>query len=79
MPTVIVRDGVRVCVYRREHQPPHVHAETGSGEVLAYLGGHGVSRWDSEPGVTKSDARKAVAIVEEHLADCWAMWRKYHR
>jgi hypothetical protein len=78
MPTVIVRDGVRVFVNIREHQPPHVHVDTGSGEVLAYLGEDGVSRHGHEPGVTKSDLRKAVNVVEAHLADCWAMWRRYH-
>ena len=78
MPTVIVRDGVRVSVNIREHQPPHVHVDTGSGEVLAYLGKDGVSRHGHEPGVTKNDLRKAVNVVEAHLADCWAMWRRYH-
>ena len=78
MPTVVTHNGVRVSVYIREHQPPHVHADTGSGEVLVYLGDDGVSRWEREPGVTQSDVRKAVNVVEDHLADCWAMWRKYH-
>ncbi len=77
MPTVIVRDGVHVEVYSRDHQPPHVHAKTGSGKVVVYLSDEKSLQWAAEANVTKSDVRKAVNVVQDHLADCWAMWRRY--
>lgn len=79
MPTVVVRDGVRVEVFIREHQPPHVHAKTGSGKAIVYLSNEERLEYEADANITKSDIRKAVNVVENHLAECWAMWRKYHK
>lgn len=81
MPTVIVWNGIRVEVYSHDHQPPHVHVTTGSGKVVVYLSDETPLQWatDQAAKITRSDIRKAVNVVESHLADCWAMWRIYHK
>jgi hypothetical protein len=78
MPTVFICQGICVIVYVKDHPPPHVHAKTGSGEVVIFLGEDGVSRYVPASDMSKSDVRKAVNAVEDRLAECWTMWKRYH-
>lgn len=34
MPTIAIVDGVRLVVYPRDHEPPHMHAFFGEHEVV---------------------------------------------
>jgi hypothetical protein len=78
MPTTIVVDGFAVRVNVVEG--PHVHVIKGGREYrvrilhdgarLMMIGGY--------EKATRSEARRAVCIVEDHLEACWAAWSKWH-
>jgi hypothetical protein len=34
MPTLAVIDGIRVCMYYADHEPPHFHAIAGDHEII---------------------------------------------
>ena len=81
MPTVIVVDGFAVRVNIDEDgEGPHVHVFKGAreyririlgdGALLMTIGGH--------EKATRSEARRAVRIVEDHRDACWAEWSKWH-
>lgn len=78
MVNVADENGVRVWVNTKDHKPPHVHAETGSGEMLAYLGEKEMSGYEMLGNMTTSDMRKAEKVVNKNIEDCWRKWRKYH-
>ena len=37
MPTVSMFRGIKVCIYWRDHMPPHFHAFYGGSEVLVSI------------------------------------------
>jgi hypothetical protein len=80
VPTVFVLDGYRVQVYtRNEHQPPHVHVERAQTSIPVLIGEEVRWRgdWDGRRP-TDRELRRGVEIVGSRLADCLAMWNRYH-
>ena len=37
MPTISMFRGIKVCIYWRDHMPPHLHAFYGGSEVLVSI------------------------------------------
>ena len=37
MPTICMFRGIKVCIYWRDHMPPHIHAFYGGSEVLVSI------------------------------------------
>ena len=37
MPTISMFRGIKVCIYWRDHMPPHFHAFYGASEVLVSI------------------------------------------
>ncbi len=37
MPTISMFRGIKVCIYWRDHMPPHFHAFYGSSEILVSI------------------------------------------
>ena len=78
MPTVLEKDGFRITIRTRDHNPPHVHVYKADGQIKITIGS------ETEPteivGVwmNRSDARKAVAIVEENHMYLMAKWREIY-
>jgi hypothetical protein len=81
MPTVILVDGFAVRINIDEDgERPYVHVIKGAreyrvrilrdGALLMTIGGY--------EKATRSEARRAVRIVEDHLSACWAEWTKWH-
>jgi hypothetical protein len=75
MPTVIVVDGFAVRVdIDEDGEGPHVHVIKGGreyrvrilrdGALLMTIGGC--------EKATRSEGRRAVRVVEDHLSACWA-------
>jgi hypothetical protein len=56
--------GIRFFARPLDHTPPHVHAFTGSGEVIIEILGDGKVRVDLREdavrGATRSDVKKAL-------------------
>ena len=78
MPTVLEKDGFRITIRTRDHNPPHVHVYKADGQIKIALGS------ETEPigivGVwmNPSDAKKAVAIVEENRMHLLVKWREIY-
>ena len=37
MPTISMFRGIKVCIYWRDHMPPHFHAFYGGSEILVSI------------------------------------------
>lgn len=38
MPTISMFRGIKICIYWRDHMPPHFHAFYGDAEVIVSIG-----------------------------------------
>jgi hypothetical protein len=79
MSTVLRINGFKVRIRTNDHPPPHVHVFKGDGQIKINIGS------ETEPaemvrvwGMTRSDAKRALAIVEENKMYLLGNWRKYH-
>jgi Domain of unknown function (DUF4160) len=81
VPTVLQVQGfrVRILLPPREHPPPHVHVAKGDGEVVILLPGpEGVVAIRTVYHMRTADVVAAVRLVEAHVEQLQAAWRKYH-
>ena len=79
MPTILEKDGFRIIIRTRDHNPPHVHVYKAEGQITIIIGSETepteiVRVWD----MNRSDAKKAVAIVEENRMHLLAKWREIY-
>jgi histidinol phosphatase-like PHP family hydrolase len=78
MVTVLRELGLRIVIFTDDHEPAHVHV-FGAGEIKINLGRDG-----GQPqliwayGMTRSDIRKAMAVVERHGPLLLEKWRAIH-
>jgi len=79
--TILRAGRFRVAIYGppREHPPPHVHVECGSGVVIIRLGGptRPPAVW-AVYDVSDRDALRAYRLVEAHHARLLSAWRDMH-
>lgn len=81
MPTVLQAEGfrVRILLPPREHPPAHVHITRGESEVVILLPmTEGPVAVRTVYRMRPSDVIAAVRLVEAHLEQLRAAWRKYH-
>jgi len=81
MATVLRVGRFRVAIYGppREHPPPHVHVECGSGVVIVRLGtGAAPPVLWAVHGVNDREALRAFRLVEEHHELLRNTWRAFH-
>lgn len=81
MPTVIRSGGfaVRILLPPREHGPPHVHVVKAGAQVVIKLGETGGSvQLIRDYGMKKSDAVRAVRLVEIWNDELLAIWKAAH-
>jgi hypothetical protein len=81
MVTILREHGFHVVLYPgyREHTPPHVHIFYGGEEAKIALGAEDTAPWVWQVmAMKKPNARRALAIVEEHQERFLEIWRKYH-
>jgi len=74
-PTLLRVDGYRFYFFSREESRPHVHVQHASGEAKIWL----VPRLEiaKNSGLTATQLRKALNIVEEHQDEIRQGWQKY--
>ena len=65
VPTVLRNGGFSVRIYTRDHPPPHVHCWKGDAELVVELDPIAIRE---NHGISRSDARRALAIVAAHQA-----------
>lgn len=81
MPTVLRSGGLRVLIYLpgREHEPPHVHIQNATGEVVIELAVAGrPQRVRNVAGMRANDVAAAFWLVEQHAEYLLERWREYH-
>jgi hypothetical protein len=81
MPTVAIVDGFAVRVNIVEDgEGAHVHVVKGGREYRVRLlpDDARLMTMGGREKVTRAEARRAVKIVHDNLAACWAEWRKWH-
>ena len=74
MPTVLILFGIRFYFYTREHEPIHVHIETGDGTAKFYL--EPDVRLIENKRVKNKDLRLAESIIEENKELIINEWRE---
>ena len=71
-------DGLRVMIYRNDHQPAHVHV-FGDGEAKINLrGADGAPDLVSAEGMTRAELRRAMRLVAERQAVLLQRWEDLH-
>jgi hypothetical protein len=81
MPTAIVVDGFAVRVNIIEDgEGSHVHIVKGGREYRVQLLADDAKlmTMGGREKTTRAEARRAVAIVRDHLDACWTEWKKWH-
>jgi Domain of unknown function (DUF4160) len=78
MVTVLFKDGLRIAIYRDDHEPPHVHVY-GDGETKVNLGN---SPDDAEvikfAPTKRTESRRAARLVRSNHAVLLACWSDLH-
>jgi hypothetical protein len=78
MITVLRARGLRVVIYRHDHEPPHVHV-MGDGEVrIKLVGNDGFPELLGSWGMSAGDIRKAMRIVTDEQETLLRLWRQIH-
>lgn len=78
MVTIHRQGGLRVMIFVDDHRLAHVHV-FGSGEAKINLGDDDARTellW--AVGMSRSEVRRAVAVVTEHKETSLARWRQIH-
>jgi hypothetical protein len=74
--------GVRFVVYPGDHQPRHLHAFVGDGEVIVELRCDGTvslaDRTDAARGVKENEVRKVLDLAARHFAELELPWESMH-
>lgn len=81
MPTVLRTRGFRVVIFLppREHEPPHVHVRSATGEVVIMLATTAAPQTiRSVSGMRAHDVVSAFWIVEQNAEYLLARWREFH-
>ena len=78
MVTIHRAQGLRVVIFLDDHEPAHVHV-FGDGEAKINLAGpSGAPELAWAIGMTRSEVRRAMAIVSERRDEFVAHWRRLH-
>lgn len=70
MPTFYVFDGIRICLYFYDHNPPHFHAFYAEFEVLVEISTKSVMQGE----MPKKQLKKVLDFAnhnEEELLEIW--------
>jgi hypothetical protein len=71
----------RLVIIPRDHHPPHVHARQGTGRapevVIEFNLDTTLSIREFDDGLSRSDIRQVVEIVDAHVAELIELWERY--
>ncbi len=76
--TVLRAAGLRVAIYRHDHEPPHVHVLGGGTAKILLVGADGAPEVLQVQGLKFGDVQKAMRAVNEHQAVLLELWRQIH-
>lgn len=75
MSTVYKKDGLKLKVNERDHNPPHVHVVGYGSEVRINL--RTLEPMD-DSDYSRATMRKIIELVKENLDDLWEAWNEHH-
>jgi hypothetical protein len=78
MATVLRLEGFRFWIWSNDHEPPHVHAENGTGEISILIGNEQESPVIDKNTMRNRDAKRAWRIVAERQEYFLEEWEKIH-
>lgn len=78
MGTLLRLGEFRFWIWSNDHNPPHVHAENGRGEVRILLGDESTAPEIDENRMSVRDARRALRIVAARQEEFLVEWREIH-
>jgi len=70
MPTLALVDGIRICIYYADHEPPHFHAIAGEHEIIVAIANLNVID-GAAPGHMVRRVLRWAARHRDELALCW--------
>lgn len=78
MPVIYRERGFRYSVKTNDHEPAHVHVETGGGDVLIDVSGTTAKIRLIRGRVADKAANQILDIADANLAKLQQGWEKYH-
>jgi len=75
MPCIKIIDSIRICVYSRDHNPPHFHAIYAEYEELIVI--EDLSNYSGE--IPLKQRKKVVSWAEEKKDYLKDQWQKFNR
>jgi hypothetical protein len=74
MPTLVILFGLRFYFYLKDHNPIHIHVESGDGEAKFVIENEIVLVYNR--GLKPKDVRLAQSISEENKENFIKKWKK---
>ncbi|MDR1610641.1 MAG: DUF4160 domain-containing protein [Candidatus Symbiothrix sp.] len=74
MPTLLILFGLRFYFYLRDHEPIHIHVQSGDGEAKFEI--ETDIKLIYNHGLKPKDIRLAESILEENKENFIAEWKK---
>ncbi len=78
MVTVHRARGLRIVIFTNDHPPAHVHVFGNGHAKINLLGADGLPQLVWAEGMSRSELRQAMVIVEDELQKLLARWRELH-
>ncbi len=75
MPIILITKNLKICIYPKDHEPPHVHVIGPDCEAKINI--HTLECF-SNYGFSVKDIKRISAFVEENLDLIIEAWEEYH-
>ena len=74
MPTLLILFGLRFYFYSKDHEPIHIHVESGDGEAKFEI--ETEIKLVYNRGLKRKDLRLAESILEENRENFISQWKQ---
>ena len=75
---VLRSGGLRVIIFRDDHEPAHVHVRGDGDCKINLVGATGLPELVWARGMTEAEKRRAIATVREAQFELLEQWRRIH-
>lgn len=72
MPTLVIIEGIKISMFDRDHEPPHVHVLTADADVMFDI--RTATLIDGYGRLTRREFRLVTAWLEENRVALLARW-----
>lgn len=74
MPTFYLFEGIKICLYFEDHNPPHFHAFYAEYEILISI----KSKEVMEGEMPKKQLKKIMSFAKSNEAELLEIWDELH-